>query len=88
LTKFEIYVILIIEGDKMQIIREVRKINSDRIEIAVPKEFREREVEILVLPLDSFKKKVHQKKKLHLTQYECYGKKEDFSRADAYDDRL
>ena len=72
----------------MQIIREIRKIYSDRIEIAVPKEFREKEVEILVFPLQNSKEEVHPKKKLQLTQYKCYGKKEDFSRNDAYDDGL
>ena len=72
----------------MQIIREIRKIDSDRIEIAVPKEFREKEVEILVFPLQSFKEGVRPKSKLQLTRYKCYGKKEDFSRNDAYDDGL
>ena len=70
----------------MQIIREVRTIHSDRIEIAVPREFREKEVEILVLPLDRFKEKASPKRKLTLTQYKCFGKKKDFSRDDAYDD--
>lgn len=72
----------------MQIIREVRTIQSDRIEIVVPREFREKEVEILVLPLDRFNEKVSPKRKLKLTQYKCFGKKKDFSREDAYDDRF
>lgn len=70
----------------MQIIREVRTIHSDRIEITVPREFREKEVEILVLPLKRFKEKPSPKGKLKLTQYKCFGKKTDFSRDDAYDD--
>jgi hypothetical protein len=78
----------VIKGEKMQIIREIRKIDSDRIEIAVPKEFREKEVEILVFPLQNSKEGVRPKKKLQLTQYKCYGKKEGFSRNDAYDDGL
>ena len=75
----------------MNIIREVRTLNSDRIEIAVPKEFREKEVEILVFPLeglDRSEEKPWAKKKLQLTTYKCFGKKEDFSRNDAYDDRF
>jgi hypothetical protein len=72
------------QGDNMQIIREVRRINEDRIEIAVPKEFREKDVEILVFPLEVFKEKVRPKKKFHLTTYKCFGKKADFSRGDAY----
>lgn len=70
----------------MQIIREVRTIHSDRIEIAVPGEFREKEVEILVLPLERFKENASPKRKLKLTQDKCFGKKKDFSRDDAYDD--
>jgi hypothetical protein len=75
-------------GDKMQIIREVRRINEDRIEIDVPKEFRERDVEILVFPLDAFKERIRPKKKQRLTSYKCFGKKADFSRSDAYADKF
>lgn len=35
----------------MQLIREIRNIDSDKIIIKVPGEFRRRRVEILVLPL-------------------------------------
>jgi len=63
----------------MQIIREIRKIYSDRIEIAVPQRVLGRkEVEILVFPLQNSKEEVHPKKKLQLTQYKCYGKKKIF----------
>ena len=72
----------------MQIIREVKTIHSDRIEIAIPREFREKEVEILILPLKRFKEKASPKGKLKLTQYKCFGKKTDFSRDDAYDDKF
>ena len=41
----------------MELIREVRDIDSDKIIINVPKEFRKRRVEILVLPLEELKKK-------------------------------
>ncbi|HLP47999.1 MAG TPA: hypothetical protein VK469_18795 [Candidatus Kapabacteria bacterium] len=68
----------------MQIIREIRRIKEDRIEIAVPKEFKEKDVEILVFPLEVFNKKVRPKKKFNLTTYKCFGKKADFSRGDAY----
>ncbi len=73
-------------GDKMQIIREVRRISEDRIEIDIPEEFREKDVEILVFPIEVSKKKVRPKKKLRLTSYKCFGKKADFSRGDAYAD--
>ncbi|NIM11579.1 MAG: hypothetical protein GTO45_05750 [Candidatus Aminicenantes bacterium] len=38
----------------MDIIREIRDIDSDKIIINVPKRFRSRKVEILVLPLEKF----------------------------------
>lgn len=41
----------------MELIREIRDIDSDKIIINVPKEFRKRRVEILVLPLEELKKK-------------------------------
>ena len=41
----------------MELIREIREIDSDKIIITVPKEFRKRRVEILVLPLEEEKKK-------------------------------
>lgn len=36
----------------MELIREIRNIDSDKIIIEVPKDFRKRRVEILVLPLE------------------------------------
>ena len=36
----------------MELIREIRNIDSDTIVINVPKEFRKKRVEILVLPLE------------------------------------
>ncbi len=40
----------------MELIREIRDIDSDKIIIKVPKEFRKKRVEILVLPLDKSEK--------------------------------
>ena len=36
---------------QMKIVRDVRKIESEKIEITVPAEFKNREVEILVIPI-------------------------------------
>ena len=72
----------------MQIFREFRTIHSERIEIEVPGEFKEKEVEILVLPLAPIQQKARIRKELHLTTYKCHGKKSDFSREDAYADRI
>jgi hypothetical protein len=36
----------------MEIIREIREIDSDTITITIPKAFRKKKVEILVLPLE------------------------------------
>lgn len=41
----------------MELIREIRDIESDKIIINIPKELRKRRVEILVLPLEKLKKK-------------------------------
>jgi hypothetical protein len=68
----------------MQIFREIRTIHTDRIEIDVPEEFKEKEVEILVLPLEPNRQKARPRKPLRLTTYKCHGKKSDFSREDAY----
>ena len=40
----------------MEIIREIRDIDSDKITIKVPKEFRKKRVEILVLPIETSEK--------------------------------
>jgi hypothetical protein len=37
----------------MKIIREIRNIDSDKITIKVPKEFRKKRVEILVFPIET-----------------------------------
>jgi hypothetical protein len=37
----------------MEIIREIRNIDSDKITIKVPKEFRKKRVEILVFPIET-----------------------------------
>jgi|GEM_PF-1936793 len=69
----------------MQVIRELRRINNEKIEIKVPKEFIEKDVEILVFPVELFEEaKISQKKSLRMKSYKCFGKKADFSRGDAY----
>jgi len=40
----------------MEIIREIRNIDSDKIPIEVPKEFRKKRVEILVFPIETSEK--------------------------------
>ena len=40
----------------MEIVREIRNIDSDKITIKVPKEFRKKRVEILVFPIDTSEK--------------------------------
>ena len=40
----------------MEIIREIRNIDSDKITIKVPKEFRKKKVEILVFPIETSEK--------------------------------
>ena len=72
----------------MQVIREFREIDSDEIVIKIPRSFKERKVEIIVLPFEIPTKKETSSKKLSLTTYKCYGKKRDFSRSDAYEDRI
>jgi len=77
---------LILKEIKMQVIREFREIDSDEIVIKIPYSFKEKKVEIIVLPLDAetIVKKIPSPKKLPLTTYKCYGKKKDFTRSDAY----
>jgi hypothetical protein len=41
---------------KMEIIREIRNIDSDKVTIKVPKEFRKKRVEILVIPIGTSEK--------------------------------
>jgi hypothetical protein len=55
LTKEAINNILLPGGIIMELIREIREIDSDRIVIKVPLEFKKKMVEILVFPLDLFK---------------------------------
>jgi hypothetical protein len=75
---------------KMQVIREFREIDSDEIVIKIPLYFKEKKVEIIVLPADveTPQKKAAPPQKIPLTTYKCFGKKKDFTRSDAYDDRI
>lgn len=72
----------------MQMIREYREIDSDEIVIKIPRSFRERRVEVIVLPFEIPDKAEVPAKELSLTTYKCHGKKRDFSRSDAYADRI
>ncbi|MGE5342534.1 MAG: hypothetical protein ACM3SY_13750 [Candidatus Omnitrophota bacterium] len=72
----------------MHIIREIRTINADSIKITIPHEFKAKEVEILILPLENVRKKRHPGKKFQFTTFKCNGKKMDFSRDDAYDEKI
>ncbi len=70
----------------MEIIREYREIDSDEIVIKIPRSFKTREVEVLVLPINNPTEKTPTRKKIQLTTFKWNGKKREFSRADAYDD--
>lgn len=72
----------------MNVIREIREVDTETIEIKLPEDFRERKLEIIVFPLEESRKKSFSKKELKLTSYKCYGKKHDFTRSDAYNDRI
>lgn len=72
----------------MNVLREIREVNSDIIEIKVPEEFKEKKLEIIVFPLEEADRKFTTRKKRNLTIYKCYGKKKNFSRDDAYYDRI
>jgi hypothetical protein len=72
----------------MQMIREFKEINSDEIVIKIPRSFREKRVEVIVLPVESSDRKTSPSKGFQLTTYKCYGKKKDFIRADAYEERI
>jgi hypothetical protein len=41
-----------VQGAKMEALREVREIDSDKLVIEIPESFRKRKVEIIVLPID------------------------------------
>lgn len=79
---------LIYGGVRMQVIREFREIVSDEIIIKIPKSFKEKRVEIIILPAEKIVEKETVLKKIHLTTYKCNGKKKDFSRVDAYQNRI
>jgi len=72
----------------MQVIREFREIDSDEIVIKIPHFFTEKKVEIIVLPAATPPKQKSSSKEFSLTTYKCYGKKRDFTRSDAYEDRI
>lgn len=72
----------------MQVIREFREIDSDEIVIKIPRSFTEKKVEIIVLPAATPPKQESSSKEFSLTTYKCYGKKKDFTRSNAYEDRI
>lgn len=72
----------------MQMIREFREIDSDEIVIKIPRSFKEKRVEVIILPAEAPGKKNSPSKGFKLTTYSCYGKKRDFTRADAYEERI
>ncbi len=72
----------------MQVIREFREIDSDEIVIKIPRFFTEKKVEIIVLPAAPPHRQKSFSKDFSLTTYKCYGKKRDFTRSDAYEDRI
>ncbi len=72
----------------MNVIREIRKVDTDTIEIKLPEDFRERELEIIVFPLEEREQDSFSQGELKLTSYKCYGKKQDFNRSDAYNDGI
>ena len=72
----------------MQVIREFREIDSDEIVIKIPHSFTEKKVEIIVLPAATPPKQKSSSKEFSLTSYKCCGKKRDFTRSDAYEDRI
>ena len=72
----------------MQAYREF--IHSSQLDnvVNLPPGLKNREVELIVLPTDGFEEKTSLGRKLKLTQYKCFGKKTDFSKEDAYDERF
>lgn len=72
----------------MQAYREI--IHSSRLNnvVNLPPGLKNRKVELIVLPADGLEEKASPGRKLKLTQYKCFGKKTDFSREDAYDERF
>ena len=73
---------------KMQMIREFREIDSDEIVIKIPRFFKEKRVEVIILPAEAPEKMDSPSKGFKLTTYSCYGKKSDFTRADAHEERI
>jgi hypothetical protein len=69
-------------------IREFRDVEADEIVIKIPRSFKEKRVEVIVLPAVEPDKKTSPSKGFPLTTYKCYGKKRDFTRADAYEERI
>ena len=72
----------------MQVIREFRELDSNEIVIKIPRSFKERKVEIIVLPAAAPPKKQSPSKEFSLTTYKCHGKRRNFDRSDAYEDRI
>ena len=88
LTKLQKYSILLNKELRMQVIREFREIVSDEIVIKIPRSFTEKRVEIIVLPAAATPKQESASKEISLNTYKCFGKKRDFTRSDAYEDRI
>jgi hypothetical protein len=72
----------------MTVLREIREVETNKLEITLPDEFKKKKLEIIIFPIEETKKKLAPRKKLNLTTYKCYGKKRDFTRKDAYNDRI
>ena len=72
----------------MQMIREFREIDSDEIVIKVPRSFRKKKVEVIILPAEVPSKEEFPAKGFQLTTFKCHGKKRDFARADAHEERI
>jgi hypothetical protein len=72
----------------MNVLREIRRIDSTTIEIRLPAEFVKKEVEIIVFPVEKSEPKHLTQPDLQLTSYKCFGKKKNFSRIDAYNDGI
>lgn len=66
-------------------IREIMNISTDFITIKIPDDLKNKEVELLILPIDE-KQPVQKSlvKKLQLTTFKCKKLLRDFTREDAY----
>jgi hypothetical protein len=64
-------------------IKEKRKMAN-----RIPDPGSEKKVEIIVLPAEASSKQEFSLKEFLLTTYKCFGKKRDFTRSDAYEDRI